>query len=814
MGAVFIGYRGENAVREIKIPVSHLTSEFPGMTVCMSMVPVGGSDDDAYLLDTTLEGDHLIWHVQAADVVASGTTKAAVRLVDGSGRVALDHPFEVFISSNIGASGEMPDVYIPWIDRLAAAAARAEEAAERADEAAGNFAAGLDDKLDKGGYTPNMFLGTDEDGNVIEKEAPEGGGGGIANETDPTVPAWAKEPHPPTYTREDIGLGNVENVLQYSAKNPPPYPVSKVNGKTGEVTLSAADVGALPASTTVPTSTSQLTNNSGFITNTVSDLTKYYLKSETYTQQEINQRISAIPKFSIAVVDSLPTSNISETTIYLTGGGISGNLYTEYIRVNGAWEILGSQRVDMDGYATQEWVSQQLGTYLKASELTAAINTALEQAAASGEFDGVGVDSVSVTRSPDENGFYYIVLTLTDGQQEVIPYKNGADGNGIASAVLNADYTLTLNFTDGTSYTTPSIRGDKGADGVSIASVQQTTTSAADGGTNVVTVTLSNGQKATFEVKNGKQGSKGDKGDPGDSVKGDKGDTGDTGATGQRGFGVLKITTAPSSYTTATGGFTPTYRVSLSTVKSQAKVDAVLVGDTVLYSYYTYPVGYVDASYVYLGTRVSIRGTTGAAGAAGVAGYTPIRGTDYWTPSDQEEIVQQVITALGTPVFGTVDENNVITLTGALENGAYTLLYEDADGNVLEIGMLSLTDDGPIDIPWVEGYTAGGSSGTTNTPQDGYMATEKIPVEAGYEYTLQTLSFPYISLYVYYYDANGGALGRNTDESLASDADNSNKSVVLSPKAGAVAFKLQSYCGVDRYDVVRNNVTITRRYVG
>lgn len=41
----------------------------------------------------------------------------------------------------------------------------------------------------------------------------------------------------------------------------------------------------------------------------------------------------------------------------------------------------------------------------------------------------------------------------------------GATGNGIASAVLNSDYTLTLTFTDGTSYTTPSIRGEKGEQG-------------------------------------------------------------------------------------------------------------------------------------------------------------------------------------------------------------------------------------------------------------------------------------------------------------------------------------------------------------
>ena len=44
--------------------------------------------------------------------------------------------------------------------------------------------------------------------------------------------------------KSDIGLGNVDNVKQYSASNPPPYPVTSVNGKTGVVTLTASDVGA------------------------------------------------------------------------------------------------------------------------------------------------------------------------------------------------------------------------------------------------------------------------------------------------------------------------------------------------------------------------------------------------------------------------------------------------------------------------------------------------------------------------------------------------------------------------------------------
>jgi hypothetical protein len=40
-------------------------------------------------------------------------------------------------------------------------------------------------------------------------------------ETDPTVPAWAKAATKPSYTASEVGLGNVDNVKQYSSENPP-----------------------------------------------------------------------------------------------------------------------------------------------------------------------------------------------------------------------------------------------------------------------------------------------------------------------------------------------------------------------------------------------------------------------------------------------------------------------------------------------------------------------------------------------------------------------------------------------------------------
>lgn len=40
------------------------------------------------------------------------------------------------------------------------------------------------------------------------------------------------------------------------------------------------------------------------------------------------------------------------------------------------------------------------------------------------------------------------------------------------------------------------------------------------------------------------------------------------------------------------------------------------------------------------------KGDTGDTGPAGANGYTPVRGTDYWTAADQEQIISDVLAAL------------------------------------------------------------------------------------------------------------------------------------------------------------------------
>lgn len=57
-----------------------------------------------------------------------------------------------------------------------------------------------------------------------------------------------------------------EAVADYIETHPIDAPVQSVNGQTGTVVLTAADVGALADSVTIPTRVSQLTNDAGYIT--------------------------------------------------------------------------------------------------------------------------------------------------------------------------------------------------------------------------------------------------------------------------------------------------------------------------------------------------------------------------------------------------------------------------------------------------------------------------------------------------------------------------------------------------------------------
>ncbi len=245
-----------------------------------------------------------------------------------------------------------------------------------------------------------------------------------------------------------------------------------------------------------------------------------------------------------------------------------------------------------------------------------------------------------VIGKPGENGFSPAAkVTQTEtGATVTITDKNGTTEVVITNGKNGVDGQPGKDGADGA-------KGDKGDQGIQ--GIQGEKGDKGDPG-----------EKGEQGIQ-GEPGQKGDKGDKGDTgsqgIQGEKGDKGDTGATGANGKDGTSVTVKSVSESTADGGS-----------------NVVTFSD---------------------GKTLTVKnGKQGSAGKNGADGKTPVKGVDFWTDADQEAIVQQVITALGTPVFGRVDTNNNIILTGELADGTYTVKYENADGEQTTIGTLSAED--------------------------------------------------------------------------------------------------------------------------
>lgn len=325
-------------------------------------------------------------------------------------------------------------------------------------------------------------------------------------ETDPTVPAWAKEKTKPSYSKSEVGLENVDNVKQYSASNPPPYPVTSVNSKTGAVSLGAGDVGADKSGTASSAVSSHNTNASAhndirLLIEGLSTRLNAIANSDDTTLDDFKEAVAYI-KANRALIEAITTSKVSVTDI-----------------------------VD------------NLATNVSNKPLSAAQGVALK----------VLIDAIKVPTKLSDMTEDAGHRTVTDTEKTA---WNAKLGQGDLQAATDA-------------------------------ALEQA--------------------KVSGEFD---------------------------GADGQRGTGTLKVSTTPTSYTTTTNGISPIKRMSISTIKSEAGVSEVLVGDCICHSYYLYHIYYVDATYAYMDKSQSIRGA---------AGKTPAKGTDYWTDADKAEMIADVL---------------------------------------------------------------------------------------------------------------------------------------------------------------------------
>lgn len=127
-----------------------------------------------------------------------------------------------------------------------------------------------------------------------------------------------------TLAKSDIGLGNVDNVKQYSASNPPPYPVTSVNGQTGAVTVDVE----LPANLVKYDAISDVVSVDSLNADTLQGHPASYFA----TADSITQATNSMTNYVDDNVDTLSTSisnnyqELDSSKLSKTGGTMTGVL--------------------------------------------------------------------------------------------------------------------------------------------------------------------------------------------------------------------------------------------------------------------------------------------------------------------------------------------------------------------------------------------------------------------------------------------------------------------------------------------------------
>ena len=134
-------------------------------------------------------------------------------------------------------------------------------------------------------------------------------------------------------TASDIGLGNVDNVQQYSATNPPPYPVTSVNGMTGDVIVQGGGGGSDVLS---------VNGQSGVVVLTASDIglgnvdnVQQYSATNPppYPVTSVNTQTGAVTLGTLVDVSASLTAT-ADLTIEEAYCAKIGQLVTYYIAIN------------------------------------------------------------------------------------------------------------------------------------------------------------------------------------------------------------------------------------------------------------------------------------------------------------------------------------------------------------------------------------------------------------------------------------------------------------------------------------------------
>lgn len=166
--AIPLGMQGDGNVREIVFP---LPSELAGNTWMASHQRA--TDAEPYPVALRVEENRLIWLVSEADTYVAGQGRFQLICVDTNdhAQVLKTKVYQTYVVASLPAPGDVPDPVKPWYDEL------------------------MRELADIGDVSPEEIEQAVQD---YLTEHP-------IEETDLTVPEWAKQPEKPEYTASEIG---------------------------------------------------------------------------------------------------------------------------------------------------------------------------------------------------------------------------------------------------------------------------------------------------------------------------------------------------------------------------------------------------------------------------------------------------------------------------------------------------------------------------------------------------------------------------------------------------------------------------------
>ena len=206
-------------------------------------------------------------------------------------------------------------------------------------------------------------------------------------------------------------------------------------------------------------------------------LVNYYLKSETYSKNEVQQLIDAVKQFQYVVAASLPANPGPDTMgiIYLipSTNPKTQNVKDEFITVlDGSaykWEQIGSTTVDLSGYSTTEQMNAAIASALTAyytktqvDAMVATINAAIAQKASQSDLTAETTRAQQAEQANAQNittldglvAFINKSFGKYDGQREIVlqQAKSGkyvnTDGGETTASGYGISEPITLNAGD------------------------------------------------------------------------------------------------------------------------------------------------------------------------------------------------------------------------------------------------------------------------------------------------------------------------------------------------------------------------------